>query len=92
MHLQSDGHLAAVVRVPSVQDAQYGVSQLHRRKLGNKRIMIAYDHTGANGHGSSASGRSTPTPLQIRSRRPPFSLSQLLHNVKVRLGMLGIDI
>ena len=36
VHLQSDGHLAAIVRVPSVQDAQYCVSQLHRRKLGSK--------------------------------------------------------
>lgn len=62
VHLQSDGHLAAVVRVPSVQDAQFCVSQLHRRKLGSKRIMISYDQNGS----SSGSGRSTPTPLQIR--------------------------
>lgn len=62
VHLQSDGHLAAVVRVPSVQDAQYCVAQLHRRKLGSKRIMIAYDHNGS----SSGSGRNTPTPTQIR--------------------------
>jgi meiosis arrest female protein 1 len=61
IHLQSDGHLAAIVRVPSIQDAQYCVSQLHRRKLGNKRIMIAYDQNCILG-----SGRSVPTPLQIR--------------------------
>ena len=74
VHLQSDGHLAGVVRVPSVQDAQYCVSQLHRRKLGNKRIMIAYDQSG----GTSASGRNTPTPLQIRW--PPSSSSIALRN------------
>jgi meiosis arrest female protein 1 len=62
VHLQNDGHLAAIVRVPSIQDAQYCVSQLHRRKLGSKRIMIAYDQ---NSHGLG-SGRSVPTPLQIR--------------------------
>lgn len=62
VHLQSDGHLAAIVRVPTIQDAQYCVSQLHRRKLGSKRIMISYD-TNSNGLGS---GRSVPTPLQIR--------------------------
>ncbi len=62
VHLQSDGHLAAIVRVPSIQDAQYCVSQLHRRKLGSKRIMIAYDQ---NNYGSGP-GRSVPTPLQIR--------------------------
>ncbi|XP_059351299.1 meiosis regulator and mRNA stability factor 1-like isoform X2 [Daphnia carinata] len=64
VHLQSDGHLAAIVRVPSVQDAQYCVSQLHRRKLGSKRIMIAYDQ---NSYGSGP-GRSVPTPLQIRAQ------------------------
>lgn len=62
VHLQSDGHLAAIVRVPTVQDAQYCVSQLHRRKLGSKRIMISYDQ---NCYGSG-SGRSVPTPHQIR--------------------------
>ncbi|XP_046650849.1 meiosis regulator and mRNA stability factor 1-like isoform X2 [Daphnia pulicaria] len=64
VHLQNDGHLAAIVRVPSIQDAQYCVSQLHRRKLGSKRIMIAYDQ---NSHGLG-SGRSVPTPLQIRAQ------------------------
>lgn len=64
VHLQSDGHLAAIVRVPSIQDAQYCVCQLHRRKLGSKRIMIAYDQSSYG----SGPGRSVPTPLQIRAQ------------------------
>ena len=43
VHLQSDGHLAAIVRVPSVQDAQYCVSQLHRRKLGKFLPLVNSD-------------------------------------------------
>jgi len=43
--VQSDGTLAASVKVPSLQDAQYAISQLHRRKVGFKRIMIAYAHS-----------------------------------------------
>lgn len=44
--MQSDGNLAASVRVPSLPDAQYAISQLHRRKIGYKRILISYAHTG----------------------------------------------
>ncbi|XP_075231628.1 meiosis regulator and mRNA stability factor 1-like protein [Lycorma delicatula] len=40
--VQSGGNLAAVVKVPTQQDAQYAISQLHRRKIGYKRIMISY--------------------------------------------------
>ncbi|XP_046671774.1 meiosis regulator and mRNA stability factor 1-like isoform X1 [Homalodisca vitripennis] len=43
--VQSDGTLAASVKVPSMQDAQYAISQLHRRKVGFKRIMIAHAHS-----------------------------------------------
>lgn len=43
---QSDGNFAAAVRVSSQQDAQYAISKLHRRKIGFKRIMIAYAHSG----------------------------------------------
>ncbi|XP_020292238.1 meiosis arrest female protein 1 isoform X2 [Pseudomyrmex gracilis] len=43
---QSDGNFAASVKVPSLQDAQYAISQLHRRKIGYKRILISYAHTG----------------------------------------------
>lgn len=41
---QSDGNMAACVRVPSHQDAQYAISQLHRKKIGFKRILISYSH------------------------------------------------
>ncbi|KZC11840.1 Meiosis arrest female protein 1 [Dufourea novaeangliae] len=34
------------VMVPSLSDAQYAISQLHRRKVGYKRILIAYAHSG----------------------------------------------
>ncbi|XP_042240421.1 meiosis regulator and mRNA stability factor 1-like isoform X2 [Homarus americanus] len=40
--VQSDGNLAASLRVPSQQDAQYAISQLHRKKIGAKRIIISY--------------------------------------------------
>lgn len=38
---QTDGNLAAYVRVSSSQDAQYVISQLHRRKVGHKRVLIS---------------------------------------------------
>jgi len=44
--VQSDGNYAAHVKVPSLQDAQYAISQLHRRKLGYKRILISYANSG----------------------------------------------
>ena len=40
--MQSDGNLAATIRVPSLQDAQYAISQLHRKKIGSKRMIISY--------------------------------------------------
>lgn len=40
--VQSDGNLAATLRVPTQQDAQYAISQLHRKKIGAKRIIISY--------------------------------------------------
>ncbi|XP_043489751.1 meiosis regulator and mRNA stability factor 1 isoform X1 [Polistes fuscatus] len=44
--MQSDGNYAASVKVASLPDAQYAISQLHRRKIGYKRILISYAHTG----------------------------------------------
>ncbi|KAK3909373.1 Meiosis regulator and mRNA stability factor 1 [Frankliniella fusca] len=44
--VQSDGNLAATVRVQSLQDAQYAISQLHRKKVGFKRIQISYSQSG----------------------------------------------
>ncbi|XP_076333618.1 meiosis regulator and mRNA stability factor 1-like isoform X2 [Tachypleus tridentatus] len=40
--LQADNSLKAIIKVPSQQDAQYAISQLHRRKIGYKRILISY--------------------------------------------------
>nr|CAD7602444.1 unnamed protein product [Timema genevievae] len=53
---QTDGNVAAHVKVPSLQDAQYAISQLHRRKVGFKRMLIAYAHGGG------------PSPQLIRSQ------------------------
>lgn len=44
---QSDGNMAACVKVPSQQDAQFAISQLHRRKVGFKRILISQSHANA---------------------------------------------
>ena len=41
---QSDGNMAACVRVPSLTDAQFAISQLHRKKVGFKRILISHSH------------------------------------------------
>ena len=40
--IQPDGNYVATVKVPSLQDAQFAVSQLHRKKVGFKRIQISY--------------------------------------------------
>ncbi|XP_015588590.1 meiosis regulator and mRNA stability factor 1 isoform X2 [Cephus cinctus] len=53
--MQSDGNFAANVKVPSLPEAQYAISQLHRRKVGYKRILISYAHTGG------------PNPQLVRS-------------------------
>jgi len=38
-----DSTVSAVIRVGSKEEAQIAVSQLHRKKLGNKRIFISFD-------------------------------------------------
>lgn len=42
MFAQSGGSLSAVVKVPTLQDAQFAISQLHRKKIGYKRITISH--------------------------------------------------
>ncbi|XP_015917256.2 meiosis regulator and mRNA stability factor 1 isoform X1 [Parasteatoda tepidariorum] len=42
MSLQPDGSAKAIVKVPSLQDAQYAISRLHRKKIGHKRILISH--------------------------------------------------
>lgn len=54
--VQSDGNYAASVKVPSLPEAQYAISQLHRRKIGYKRILISYAHAGG------------PSPQIVRSQ------------------------
>lgn len=53
---QSDGNMAASVRVPTPQDAQYAISQLHRKKVGFKRILISRND--GQGH----------NPMMLRSK------------------------
>lgn len=42
MSLQPDGSPKATVKVPSLQDAQFAISRLHRKKIGHKRILISH--------------------------------------------------
>ncbi|KAL1452642.1 hypothetical protein WDU94_006853 [Cyamophila willieti] len=55
---QSDGTQAAAVKLRSAQDAQVAISQLHRKKIGFKRISISYSNSGAPNH----------SPVLIRSQ------------------------
>ncbi|CAB4057651.1 LKAP [Lepeophtheirus salmonis] len=45
---QSDGNMAACVKVPTLHDAQIAISRLHRKKVGYKRIVISYSYS--HGH------------------------------------------
>uniref|UniRef100_A0A8D8QAS1 Meiosis arrest female protein 1 n=1 Tax=Cacopsylla melanoneura TaxID=428564 RepID=A0A8D8QAS1_9HEMI len=47
---QSDGTQAAAVKLRSAQDAQVAISQLHRKKIGFKRISISYSNSGVPNH------------------------------------------
>ena len=41
VQMQPDNTSIAFVRVPSVDDARYAISQFHRKKIGYKRIHVA---------------------------------------------------
>ncbi|KAL7299894.1 hypothetical protein TKK_0007222 [Trichogramma kaykai] len=53
---QTDGNYAATVKVSSIAEAQYAISKLHRHKIGFKRILISYAHSGG------------PNPQIVRSQ------------------------
>lgn len=53
--VQADGTPIANIRVNSQQEAQFAISQLHRQKLGHKRIIISY------------SQNNSPDPEQLRA-------------------------
>ncbi|KAJ8976619.1 hypothetical protein NQ317_017449 [Molorchus minor] len=53
--VQSDGTPIANIRVNSQQEAQFTISQLHRQKLGHKRIVISYSQS------------NSPDPEQLRA-------------------------
>lgn len=44
MSILLDGNYVALIKVPSVQDAQFAISQLHRKKIGFKRILISMEN------------------------------------------------
>ena len=49
VQMQPDNTSVAFVRVPSVEDARYAISQFHRKKIGYKRIHVAIlDHNNGN--------------------------------------------
>ena len=50
VYFQSDGNMAACVKVPTVGDAQYAISKLHRAKVGYKRILISIYHHSQSSH------------------------------------------
>lgn len=39
----NDGSATATVRLNNKEDAHFAVAQLHRRKIGNKRIFISFE-------------------------------------------------
>lgn len=53
--MQPDGFPIATVKVSTQQEAQYIISQLHRQKLGYKRMVISYTQN------------DTPDPNQLRA-------------------------
>lgn len=38
---QPDNTSLAIVKVPSIEDARFAISQFHRRKIGYKRIHVS---------------------------------------------------
>lgn len=42
--VDSDGCPVANLKVSSQQEAQYIVSQLHRQKIGHKRVVVSYQN------------------------------------------------
>ncbi len=43
VYVANDGTATATVRLNNKEEAHYAVAQLHRRKIGNKRIFISFD-------------------------------------------------
>ncbi|XP_054265497.1 meiosis regulator and mRNA stability factor 1-like [Macrosteles quadrilineatus] len=70
--VQSDGTLAASIKVPSVQDAQYAISQLHRRKVGFKRIMIAYAHSSSPQNSHYVKNQIAALLLEVPEHKMPL--------------------
>ncbi|KAL1498176.1 hypothetical protein ABEB36_009016 [Hypothenemus hampei] len=79
--IQSDGLPTAHLKVSNQQEAQFVISQLHRQKIGHKRMLISYDQN-----------ESTPDPEQLKlmvisvlqdvpdKRMPLFKFMELLES------------
>lgn len=79
--VQSDANLAASVKVPSLQDAQYAISQLHRRKIGHKRIIISYAHSGSPHNPQYIRSQIVSLLLEVPGHRLPlFKFCELFEN------------
>lgn len=79
--VQSDGNLAATVRVPSLQDAQYAISQLHRKKVGFKRIQISYSQSGPTVNPSLVRSQIVSLLQDVPGHRLPlFKFREMFEN------------
>lgn len=82
LSVQSDGSAIAIVQIRSQQEAQFAISQLHRQKLGPKRIIISYAQN------------NSPDPEQLRAMVIEIlqvifllyycEISSIIHKVYVR--------
>ncbi|CAL8099473.1 unnamed protein product [Orchesella dallaii] len=50
VYVANDGSTSAIVRLTNKEEAHYAVAQLHRKKIGNKRIFISFDHGNSIDH------------------------------------------
>ncbi|ODM96586.1 Meiosis arrest female protein 1 [Orchesella cincta] len=50
VYVANDGTTSAIVRLVNKEEAHYAVAQLHRKKIGNKRIFISFDNGNAVDH------------------------------------------
>lgn len=72
VNLNPDGSLTAGVRVPSIQDAQYAISQLHRRRIGTKRILISIANSGESPPLSVLRAEVSALLLDVPGRKIPL--------------------
>ncbi|CAH0384516.1 unnamed protein product [Bemisia tabaci] len=78
VYLQKDGDYAASIKVPSLQDAQFAISKLHRHKVGYRRILISYARSGSPHNPSVIRSQIVALLLEVPGYRLPlFKFSEL---------------